>query len=63
MLLIHSDLIFNKDRVSIAHFAWLDSAQACLQDSTNLVYCKIEEAFARTLLVNDLHSDWRNDWS
>ena len=56
MLLIHADLIFNKDRVSTAHFAWLDSVKACLQDSTNLVYDKIEEAFARALFVDDLYN-------
>ena len=41
---------------SQACLAWIRSAQACLQDGNNLVYDDVEEAFARTLLVDDLYS-------
>ena len=51
-----SNLISKKHRVSSAHFAWVDSANACLQSSTKLIYDNIKEAFARTLLVDDLYS-------
>ncbi|KAL8716473.1 MAG: hypothetical protein Q9225_006205 [Loekoesia sp. 1 TL-2023] len=37
-------------------YAWLDSARACLQGSSHLIYDDIEDAFARTLLVNDLYN-------
>ena len=33
--------------------AWFDSAPTCLEDSDALLYENIEEAFARTLLVDD----------
>lgn len=36
--------------------AWINLARACLQDSDGLVYDDIEEAFVRTLLVDDLYS-------
>ena len=39
-----------------ACYAWLDSARACLKDKGPLVYDDIEEAVARTLLVDDLYS-------
>ena len=35
--------------------AWIDSARACLKDSDGLIYDDVEEAFARTLLVDDLY--------
>ena len=37
-------------------FAWLKSARMCLEGSEPLVYGNIEEAFARTLLVDDLYT-------
>ena len=37
-------------------FAWFDSARTCLEDSGALLYENIEEAFARTLLVDDLYT-------
>ena len=37
-------------------FAWLNSARMCLEGSGALVYENIEEAFARTLLVDDLYT-------
>lgn len=37
-------------------FAWSDSARMCLEGSDALVYGNIEEAFARTLLVDDLYT-------
>ena len=37
-------------------FAWLNSARTCLEDSNNLAYKNVEEAFARTLLVDDLYT-------
>ena len=37
-------------------FAWLKSARMCLEGSEPLVYENIEEAFARTLLVDDLYT-------
>ena len=37
-------------------FAWLKSARTCLEGSEPLVYENIEEAFARTLLVDDLYT-------
>ena len=39
-----------------ACYAWLDSARACLKGWSSLVYDNIEEAVARTLLVDDLYS-------
>ena len=36
--------------------AWFDSARTCLGDSDALLYENIEEAFARTLLVDDLYT-------
>lgn len=39
-----------------ACYAWLDSARACLKGRGSLVYDDIEEAVARTLLVDDLYS-------
>lgn len=37
-------------------FAWLKSARMCLEGSDDLVYGNVEEAFARTLLVDDLYT-------
>ena len=37
-------------------FVWLKSARMCLEDSDDLVYGDVEEAFARTLLVDDLYT-------
>ena len=37
-------------------FAWLKSARMCLEGSKPLVYANTEEAFARTLLVDDLYT-------
>ena len=37
-------------------FAWLKSARMCLEGSQPLVYGNVEEAFARTLLVDDLYT-------
>ena len=37
-------------------FAWLKSARSCLKGSKPLVYKNVEEAFARTLLVDDLYT-------
>ena len=37
-------------------FAWLKSARRCLEGSDDLVYGNVEEAFARTLLVDDLYT-------
>lgn len=37
-------------------FAWFDSARTCLEGSDALVYENVEEAFARTLLVDDLYT-------
>ncbi|KAL8957582.1 MAG: hypothetical protein Q9183_006019 [Haloplaca sp. 2 TL-2023] len=36
------------------HIAWYESARMCLEGSKSLVYQKIEEAYARTLLVDNL---------
>ena len=36
--------------------AWFDSARTCLENSDALLYENIEEAFARTLLVDDLYT-------
>ena len=36
--------------------AWFDSARTCLEDSDALLYENMEEAFARTLLVDDLYT-------
>ena len=36
--------------------AWFNSARTCLEDSDALLYENIEEAFARTLLVDDLYT-------
>lgn len=36
--------------------AWFDSARTCLEASDALVYGNIQEAFARTLLVDDLYT-------
>lgn len=41
---------------SQTQFAWIKSARACLQESDDLIYNDVEEAFARTLLVDDLYS-------
>ena len=37
-------------------YTWLDSARACFEDSEGLVYDDVEEAIARTLIVDDLYS-------
>lgn len=37
-------------------YAWFNSARTCLEGSDALVYGNIEEAFARTLLVDDLYT-------
>ena len=42
--------------MSQACFAWFDSARTCLEGGNALVYGNIEEAFARTLLVDDLYT-------
>lgn len=37
-------------------FAWFNSARTCLEGSDSLMYEDVEEAFARTLLVDDLYT-------
>ncbi|KAL8712696.1 MAG: hypothetical protein Q9220_003228 [cf. Caloplaca sp. 1 TL-2023] len=38
-------------------FSWHDSARACVENAAGLVYENVEEAFVRTLLVDDLHGN------
>ncbi|KAL9599043.1 MAG: hypothetical protein Q9219_004077 [cf. Caloplaca sp. 3 TL-2023] len=42
--------------------AWLDSARECFESRSYLIYDDIEDAFARTLLVNDLYSGRNTIW-
>ena len=39
-----------------SYFAWFDSARTCLKDGVGLLYEDVEEAFARTLLIDDLYT-------
>ena len=43
--------------MSEAVYAWLDSTRRCIESSGSLVYDDVEEAVARTLLIDDLCSD------
>ena len=45
-----------RDSMFEPSYAWLESVRACLKGWSSLVYDDIEEAVARTLLVNDLYT-------